>query len=66
VGFQRGKWIGFVIYFLVGGILGSISLAKSPNLKLAELLYFWLDVNAPSTILLLIFLNRWIRARREA
>src|ERR1051325_10726954 len=62
VGFRRGKWIGFVIYFLIGGILGSISLAKSPNLKLAELLYFWLDVNAPPTILLLIFLNRWIRA----
>ena len=62
VGFRRGKWIGFVIYFLVGGILGSISLAKSPDLKLAELLYFWLDVNAPPTILLLIFLNRRIRA----
>jgi hypothetical protein len=31
-------------------------------LKLAELLYFWLDVNAPPTILLLIFLNRRIRA----
>jgi hypothetical protein len=62
VGFRRGKWIGFVLYFLVGGILGSISLAKSPDLKLAELLYFWLDVNAPPTILLLIFLNRRIRA----
>jgi len=62
VGFRRGKWIGFVVYFLVGGVLGSISLAKSPNLKLAELLYFWLDVNAPPTILLLIFLNRRIRA----
>lgn len=62
VGFRRGKWIGFVIYFLGGGILGSISLAKSPALKLAELLYFWLDVNAPPTILLLIFLNRRIRA----
>jgi hypothetical protein len=62
VGFRRGKWIGFLIYFLVGGILGSISLAKSPDLKLAELLYFWLDVNAPPTILLLIFLNRRIRA----
>ena len=62
VGFRRVKWIGFGIYFLVGGILGSISLAKSPDLKLAELLYFWLDVNAPPTILLLIFLNRRIRA----
>src|ERR1044071_3565751 len=62
VGFRRGKWIGLVVYFVIGGLLGSISLAKSPNLKFAELLYFWLDVNAAPTILLLIFLNRRIRA----
>ena len=62
VGFRRGKWIGLAVYFLIGGILGSTLLAKSPNLKIAELLYFWLDVNAPPTMLLLIFLNRRIRA----
>src|SRR6185295_1443566 len=40
VGFRRGKWIGFLIYFLVGGILGSISLAKSPDLKTCRVVIF--------------------------
>jgi hypothetical protein len=62
VGFCRGKVVGIIIYFLVGGVLGTILLAKSPGLTIAELLYLWLDFNAPPTILLLIFLNRRIRA----
>jgi hypothetical protein len=62
VGFRRGKWIGAMIYFLIGSALGTILLAKNPSLKVAELLYLWLDFNAPPTVLLLIFLNRRIRA----
>ena len=62
VGFRRGKWLGALLYFLIGGFLGAVSLAKSPDLTIAQLLYLWLDFNAPPTILLLIFLNRRIRA----
>ena len=62
VGFRRGKWLGALLYFLIGGFLGAVSLAKSPDLTIAQLLYLWLDFNAPPTILLLVFLNRRIRA----
>ncbi len=62
VGLRRGKWIAALLYFLIGGFLGAVSLAKSPDLTIAQLLYLWLDFNAPPTILLLIFLNRRIRA----
>ena len=62
VGFRRGKVVGLITYFLIGGVLGTLSLAKNPGLTIAELLYLWLDFNAPPTILLLIFLNRRIRA----
>ena len=51
-----------MVYFLIGGIVGAISLAKSPALSIGQLLYLWLDFNAPPTVLLAIFLNRRIRA----
>lgn len=59
---RRGKLIGAAIYFLIGGILGAILLAKSPGLPVGQLLYLWLEFNAMPTVLLLIFLNRRIRA----
>jgi len=59
---RRGKLIAALIYFLIGGVVGSILMTKSPDLQLGQLLYLWLELNAVPTILLLIFLNRHIRA----
>ena len=45
-----------------GVVIATILLAKNPGLPVGQLLYLWLDLNAIPTILLLIFLNRRIRA----
>ena len=59
---RRGKLIGSVIYFLIGGVLGAVLLAKNPGLPVGQLLYLWLEFNAVPTVLLFVFLNRRIRA----
>lgn len=59
---RRARLIALPVYFLIGGVVGAIALAKSPALSVGQLLYLWLDFNAPPTVLLLIFLNRRIRA----
>ncbi len=64
VGLSRRARLMIVLplYFLIGSVVGAIALAKSPALSVGQLLYLWLDLNAPPTVLLLIFLNRRIRA----
>ncbi len=59
---RRAKRIGSAIYLAIGVALGAVLLARSPGVTLAEALYIWLDLNAIPTLLLLIFLNRRIRA----
>jgi len=59
---RRGKLIGALVYFLIGVVVGTIVLAKNPGLPIGQLLYLWLEFNAIPTVLLLIFLNRRIRA----
>jgi len=59
---RRGRLIAAAIYFLVGILIASISMIKSPGLTLGQLVYLWLDPNVPPTLLLVIFLNRRIRA----
>jgi hypothetical protein len=59
---RRGKLIEAVVYFLMGGVIGAILLVKNPGLPVGQLLYIWLELNAIPTVLLLIFLNRRIRA----
>jgi hypothetical protein len=59
---RRGKLIAALIYFLIGGVIGNILMSKNPDLQLGQLMYLWLDLNAAPTVLLLIFLNRRIRA----
>ena len=59
---RRGKLIGALLYFLVGSVIGAVLLVKNPGLPAGQLLYIWLDSNAIPTLLLLIFLNRRIRA----
>jgi len=59
---RRGKLIGALVYFLIGVVVGTIVLAKNPGLPIGQLLYLWLEFNAMPTVLLLIFLNRRIRA----
>ena len=59
---RRGKLIGALLYFLVGSVIGAVLLVKNPGLPVGQLLYIWLDSNAIPTLLLLIFLNRRIRA----
>jgi hypothetical protein len=59
---RRSKLAGALVYFLIGGVIGTILLAKNPGLPVGQLLYLWLELNAAPTILLLIFLNRRIRA----
>jgi hypothetical protein len=60
---SRGsRWFGLVGYFAMGAVIATVVLAKNPSLPVGQLLYLWLDLNAIPTILLLIFLNRRIRA----
>jgi hypothetical protein len=63
VGLSRhGKLIGALIYFLIGGVIGTVIMAKTAGLPVGQLLYLWLEFNAVPTVLLLVFLNRRIRA----
>src|SRR5574341_1135651 len=63
VGFsRRGRLTGAALYFLAGGIVVSMLLMKSPVLSTGDLFYLWLQSNAPATLLLLIFMNRRLRA----
>jgi len=59
---RRGKIVRALVYFLIGGVIGTVLLAKNPGLPVGQLLYLWLEFNAAPTVLLLIFLNRRIRA----
>jgi len=59
---RRSKLVAALVYFLIGGVIGGILLIKNPGLPFGQLLYIWLEFNAVPTILLLVFLNRRIRA----
>ncbi|MEO6164628.1 MAG: hypothetical protein ABIP88_10855, partial [Candidatus Binatia bacterium] len=59
---RRSRWFGLLGYFAMGAVIAAVVLAKNPSLPVGQLLYLWLDLNAIPTILLLIFLNRRIRA----
>lgn len=59
---RRGKIVAFSIYLLIGSALGAVLLARSPDLTVAQLAYLWLNANGIPSILLLVFLNRRIRA----
>lgn len=59
---RRGRLIAAAIYFLVGIFVAGILMTKSPGLTFGQLVYLWLDPNMPPTLLLVIFLNRRIRA----
>jgi len=59
---RRSRVFGLVGYFVLGAIIATVVLVKNPALPFGQLLYLWLDLNAIPTLLLLIFLNRRIRA----
>ena len=50
------------VYFGIVILIGGIALARNAGLGLKELLFFWLFVNGPATLLLAAFLTRRIRA----
>ena len=59
---RRSRLFGLLGYFAIGAAIAMVVLAKNPGLPIGQLLYLWLDSNAIPTVLLLIFLNRRIRA----
>jgi len=59
---RRSRLFGVFGYFALGAVIAMVVLVKNPGLPIGQLLYLWLDFNAIPTILLLIFLNRRIRA----
>ena len=59
---RRRSLVGLLGYFAIGAMIGAVVLAKNPGLPVGQLLYLWLHYNAIPTVLLLIFLNRRIRA----
>lgn len=59
---RRARLATAIAYFLIGGVIAAVVLAKNPGLPIGQLLYLWLDSNAPATLLLVIFLNRRVRA----
>jgi len=59
---RRSRLFGLLGYFAIGAVIAEVVLVKNPGLPIGQLLYLWLDHNAIPTVLLLIFLNRRIRA----
>lgn len=59
---RRSRVFGLLGYFAAGAAIAAVMLVKIPGLPIGQLLYLWLDHNAVPTVLLLIFLNRRIRA----
>ncbi|MSP37117.1 MAG: hypothetical protein EXR70_01325 [Deltaproteobacteria bacterium] len=53
--FRRARLSTAIAYFLLGGVIAAVFLAKNPGLPIARLLYLWLGSNAPATLLLVIF-----------
>jgi hypothetical protein len=51
-----------VAYCALVLVIAGVVLFRNPGLTAGELLYFWLSINAPTTVLLGIFLNRHVRA----
>jgi hypothetical protein len=59
---RRGRLIAIASYFFVGAVVISNVLHRDLGLPLGQLLYLWLNSNLAATLLLVVFLNRRIRA----
>ena len=59
---RRSRMVGLLGYFLFGAAVGAALLSRNVGLPAGQLIYLWLEMNAIPTVLLLIFLNRRIRA----
>ncbi|HLN84990.1 MAG TPA: hypothetical protein VK200_00975 [Candidatus Limnocylindrales bacterium] len=59
---RRGRFIAIATYFFVGEIVISGVAGKNLGLPVGQLLYLWLEANFPATLLLVVFLNRRLRA----
>ena len=59
---RRALMIVLAIYLLAGVGLSVLLLDRSPDLTIAQLAYLWLNANLISSLLLVFFLNRRIRA----
>ena len=59
---RRSRVSGLLGYFLAGVAVGAVLLSRNAGLPAGQLIYLWLEMNAIPTVLLLIFLNRRIRA----
>lgn len=59
---RRTKVAIVLLYFVVFASINAISLARSPDLTLGQVVLYWSVYNVPPSLLLLLFLNRRIRA----
>ncbi|HVO94086.1 MAG TPA: hypothetical protein VMT22_14645 [Terriglobales bacterium] len=59
---RRARNILVLGYFALGAALSTAFLDNSPNLTIGQLIYLWFENNAIPWFLLLLFLNRRIRA----
>jgi hypothetical protein len=59
---RRSRMLGLLGYFFFGAAVGAVLLSRNAGLPAGQLIYLWLELNAIPTVLLLIFLNRRIRA----
>ena len=59
---RRSRVLGLLGYFLLGAAVGAVLLSRNSELPAGQLIYLWLELNAIPTFLLLLFLNRRIRA----
>jgi hypothetical protein len=59
---QRMRTAIVAIYFLSLVFCGAIGIARSPAVDWSQVVSLWLIINLPTTVLLLVFLNRRIRA----
>ena len=59
---RRTKLAILVLYFLIFALINAIAMSFSPTLRIGHVILYWAVYNVPPSLLLMIFLNRRIRA----
>ncbi len=59
---RRTKLAILALYFLVFTLINAIAISSSPTLRIDHIIFYWAAYSVPPSLLLIIFLNRRIRA----
>ena len=59
---RRTKLAILALYFLLFTLINAIAISSSPTLRIDHIIFYWAAYSVPPSLLLIIFLNRRIRA----